>query len=44
MERFSGIVTEALWSNKNPITRVAPRLLQLRYYSPQGSQETSGEL
>jgi hypothetical protein len=41
---FSGVVTDALWSYKNPRTRVAPRLLQLRYYCPQGSEETSGEL
>jgi len=44
VESFSGVVTQAIWSNKNLRTRVAPRLLQLRYYRPQGSEETSGEL
>ena len=44
VESFSVIVTEALWSNKNPRTGVAPRLLQLGYYHPHGSEEISGEL
>ena len=44
VESFSGILTEAIWSYKNPRTSVAPSLLQLRYYPPQGSEETSGEL
>jgi len=42
VESFSGVVTQAIWSNKNLRTRVAPRFLQLRYYRPQGSEETSG--
>jgi hypothetical protein len=44
VESFSGVVTEALRSDKNTRTRVEPRLLQLRYCCSESSEEMCGKL
>ena len=44
VESFSGVVNRDTLNLQKSQNRVAARLLQLRYYHPQGSEETSGEL